>query len=103
MHDEPRLLLADFLREPHNYVSIFRAIAFGARTPKEISGLSGLDEKRISQYLNVLSNTGFIARRVPVTQESSYRLGRHFITDPFLRFLLSFSRAPSVSIGFRGG
>jgi AAA+ ATPase superfamily predicted ATPase len=90
MHDEPRLLLADFLREPHNYVSIFRAIAYGARTPKEISGLSGLDEKQIPQYLNVLSNTGFIARRVPVTQEPGSRLGRHFITDPFLRFYYRF-------------
>ena len=90
MHDEPRLLLADFLRDPHNYVSIFRAIANGAATPKEIARFSGLDEKHIPQYLNVLTDTGFIARRVPVTQPPASRLGRHFITDPFLRFYYRF-------------
>lgn len=90
MHDEPRLLLADFLKEPHNYVSIFRAIANGARTPKEIASFSGLDAKHIPQYLNVLAETGFIARRVPVTQPPTSRLGHHYITDPFLRFYYRF-------------
>lgn len=89
-HDEPRLLLSDFLHQPHNYVSIFRAIANGAGTPKEIARLSGLDEKHIPQYLNVLAETGFIARKVPVTQPLTSRLGRHFITDPFLRFYYRF-------------
>lgn len=84
------MLLADFLRDPHNYVSIFRAIANGAATPKEIARSSGLDEKHIPQYLNVLTETGFIARRVPVTQPPASRLGRHFITDPFLRFYYRF-------------
>jgi AAA+ ATPase superfamily predicted ATPase len=90
LHDEPRLLLADFLHEPHNYVSIFRAIASGAGTPKEIARFSGLDAKHIPQYLTVLTDTGFLARRVPVTQPPASRLGRHFITDPFLRFYYRF-------------
>jgi uncharacterized protein len=90
MHDEPRLLLADFLRDIHNYVSIFRAIANGAGTPKEIAHFSGLEEKQVPQYLNILTDTGFIARRVPVTQPPASRLGRHFITDPFLRFYYRF-------------
>jgi AAA+ ATPase superfamily predicted ATPase len=90
LHDEPRLLLADFLHELHNYVSIFRAIASGAGTPKEIARLSGLDEKHVPQYLNTLIDTGFIARRVSVTQSLTSRLGRHFITDPFLRFYYRF-------------
>lgn len=90
LHDEPRLLLADFLHQPHNYVSIFRAIANGAGTPKEISRFSGLEEKHVPQYLNMLVETGFIARRVPVTQPPASRLGRHSITDPFLRFYYRF-------------
>ncbi len=90
LHDEPRLLLAEFLHDPHNYVSIFRAIAYGAGTPKEIARLSGLEEKHVPQYLNVLSDTGFITRRVPVTQPPASRMGRHFITDPFLRFYYRF-------------
>jgi uncharacterized protein len=101
LHDEPRLLLADFLRDPHNYISIFRAIANGAGTPKEISRFSGLDEKHIPQYLSVLSETGFIARRVPVTQSPSSRLGRHFIRDPFLRFYYRFlaKRQSQLALG----
>ena len=90
LHDEPQLLLADFLRDPHNYIAIFRAIANGAGTPKEIARFSGLDEKHVPQYLNILTDTGFIARRVPVTKAQSSRLGRHFITDPFLRFYYRF-------------
>lgn len=90
LHDEPRLLLADFLRDPHNYISIFRAIANGAGTPNEIAHVSGLKEKHVPQYLSVLTETGFIARRVPVTQPPASRMGRHFITDPFLRFYYRF-------------
>jgi uncharacterized protein len=101
LHDEPRLLLADFLRDPHNYIAIFRAIANGAGTPKEISGFSGLDEKHIPQYLSVLTETGFIARRVPVTQPTSSRSGRHFISDPFLRFYYRFlaKRQSQLALG----
>lgn len=90
LHDEPRLLLSDFLRSLSNYVAIIQAIANGAATPKEIARFSGLEEKQIPQYLNVLTETGFIARRVPVTQPTTSRLGRHFITDPFLRFYYRF-------------
>jgi uncharacterized protein len=101
MHDEPRLLLADFLRDPHNYVAIFRAIAGGAATPKEIARESGLDEKNIPQYLNILTDTGFIARRTPLTRPPVSRLGRHFITDPFLRFYYRFlaRRQTQLAIG----
>lgn len=36
MQAEPRLLLQDFIQDPHNYVSILRAIAGGDRTQKTI-------------------------------------------------------------------
>ncbi len=101
LHDEPQLLLADFLCDPHNYIAIFRAIANGAGTPKEIARFSGLDEKHVPQYLNILTDTGFIARRVPVTKAQSSRLGRHFITDPFLRFYYRFlaGRQSQLALG----
>jgi AAA+ ATPase superfamily predicted ATPase len=86
MQAEPRLLLQDFIREPHNYVSILRAIAIGARTQKEIMARSGLAQGHVSKYLNVLQETGFVERRVPVTAAQSSRLGRYHITDPYLRF-----------------
>lgn len=90
VQDEPRLLLQDFVSDIHNYVSILRAIAQGYRTPKEIASASGLNDKHISMYLSTLIGTGFVERRVPVTESASSRLGRHHITDPFLRFYYRF-------------
>jgi hypothetical protein len=90
MQAEPRLLLQDFVQEPHNYVSILRAIAEGARTQKEIGGRAGLAQGHISKYLSVLREAGFVERRVPVTATESSRLGRYHVTDPYLRFYYRF-------------
>jgi AAA+ ATPase superfamily predicted ATPase len=39
---EPRLLLQDFVTEPHNYIAILSAIANGAHTVKNIVSAAGL-------------------------------------------------------------
>jgi len=90
LQDEPRLLLQDFVSEAHNYVAILRAIAYGNRTPKEIAGFTGLAAKHVPAYMAKLVETGFVARRTPVTLPPGTRSGRHFITDPFLRFYFRF-------------
>jgi AAA+ ATPase superfamily predicted ATPase len=90
LHDEPSLLLQDFISGTHNYVAILRAMAYGHRTPKEIGGFTGLPETHIPSYLRKLIDTGFVTRRVPVTASPSSRLGRHHIIDPFLRFYYRF-------------
>lgn len=90
LQDEPRLLLQDFINDPHNYVAILRAIAHNARTPKEIGLYSGLNDRHVPAYLSRLVETGFVERRVPVTEPPGSRLGRHYITDPFLRFYYRF-------------
>jgi len=101
LQDEPRLLLQDFVSEVHNYVAILRAIAHGFRTPKEIAGNAGLNDRHVSMYLSNLVNTGFVERRVPITQTESSRLGRHHISDPFLRFYFRFlsSRQAQLAMG----
>ncbi|MCP4419360.1 MAG: ATP-binding protein, partial [Chloroflexi bacterium] len=81
MQAEPRLLLQDFVQEPHNYVSILRAIAGGARAQKEISVRTGLAQGHVSKYLSVLRDAGFVERRVPVTATESSRLGRYHVID----------------------
>ncbi|MGB4802734.1 MAG: ATP-binding protein, partial [Anaerolineae bacterium] len=86
MQAEPRLLLQDFVSDPHNYVGILRAIANDARTQKEIATFTGLVQGHISQYLSILQEAGFVERRAPVTQVERSRLGRYHITDPYLRF-----------------
>ena len=90
MQDEPRLLLHDFVSEPHNYVAILRAIANGQHTPKDIANAAGLRDHHLGMYLNNLLQTGFVERRLPVTENETSRLGRHYITDPFLRFYYRF-------------
>jgi AAA+ ATPase superfamily predicted ATPase len=90
MQAEPRLLLQDFVREPHNYVSIFRAIAAGYRTQKTISNRTGLAQGHVSKYISVLRDAGFIERRIPVTAGDSSRLGHYHIIDPYLRFYYRF-------------
>jgi AAA+ ATPase superfamily predicted ATPase len=101
LHDEPSLLLQDFISDTHNYVGILRALAFGYRTPKEIAGFTGLPETHIPAYLSKLIDTGFIERRIPVTAPPSSRMGRHHIVDPFLRFYYRFlsQRQPQLAIG----
>ncbi len=90
LQDEPRLLLQDFVTDLHNYVAILRALAHGYRTPKEIGGYAGIPDKNVPAYLSNLINTGFVERRVPVAAPESSRAGRHYITDPFLRFYFRF-------------
>jgi len=101
LQDEPRLLLQDFVNELHNYVAILRALAHGYRTPKEIAGFVGIPDKNVPSYINNLIRTGFVERRTPVGAPESSRAGRHFITDPFLRFYFRFlsSRQAQLVLG----
>jgi uncharacterized protein len=101
LQDEPRLLLQDFVNELHNYVAILRALAHGYRTPKEIAGFAGISDKNVPSYLNNLISTGFVERRIPVDAPASSRAGRHYITDPFLRFYFRFlsSRQAQLALG----
>ncbi len=99
--DEPRLLLQDFVSDIHNYVAILRAIAHGYRTPKQIADRAGLNERHISMYLKILIDTGYVERRLPITATIASRLGRHYITDPFLRFYFRFlsERQTQLALG----
>jgi AAA+ ATPase superfamily predicted ATPase len=103
MQAEPRLLLQDFVNEPHNYAGILRAIGGGARTQKEISNRAGLQQGHVSKYLSILQETGFVERRVPVTASERSRLGRYHITDPYLRFYFRFlaPRQSQLEIGIQ--
>lgn len=101
MQSEPRLLLQDFISEPHHYLSVLTAIANGACTPKEITAYTGLPNVQVPKYLSVLSEAGFVERRVSVTATPSSRTGRHHITDPYLRYYFRFlsSRQDQLVLG----
>jgi AAA+ ATPase superfamily predicted ATPase len=101
LQSEPRLLLQDFISDPHNYLSILGAIANGAHVIKEISDVAGLPTGHVSKYLGVLTETGFVERRVPVTEPGPSRAGRYHITDPYLRFYFRFlaDRQDQLALG----
>jgi len=116
MQAEPRLLLQDFINEPHNYVGVLRAtpalapkrsagasVANDARTQGEIAAFSGLAQGHVSQYLSILQDAGFVERRAPVTQGERARLGRYHIVDPYLRFYYRFlaSRQSQLALGIQ--
>lgn len=91
MQEEPRILLQDFINDPHNYVGIMRAIASGAHTSNRLSTRTGLSKGHISKYLGVLRETDFVDRAVPVTEDATKsRRGHYHINDPYLRFYYRF-------------
>ncbi len=102
LQEEPRLLLQDFISDTHNYLSIMQAIAQGSQTQSDISKYTGLSQGHISKYLSVLRNTGFVQRRVPVTEtKEKSRRGHYHITDSYLRFYYRFlaTQQAQVALG----
>jgi len=87
---EPRLLLQDFVSDAHNYNAIVAAVANGAHTVKDIAASTGLPSGHVTKYLSVLTESGFIERRTPVTEDKPSHSGRYHITDPYLRFYFRF-------------
>jgi AAA+ ATPase superfamily predicted ATPase len=101
LQSEPRLLLQDFISDAHNYIAILGAIANGAHATKEIAEVSGLQNVHVPKYLGVLTETGFVERRVPVTEAGPSRAGRYHITDPYMRFYFRFlaDRQDQLALG----
>jgi AAA+ ATPase superfamily predicted ATPase len=101
LQSEPRLLLQDFISDPHNYIAVLGAIANGAHATKEIAEVSGLQNVHVPKYLGVLIETGFVERRVPITDAGPSRAGRYHITDPYLRFYFRFlaDRQDQLALG----
>ena len=101
LQEEPRLLLQDFVSEPQNYIAILSAISKGAHTVKDIGTAAGLPSGHVMKNLSVLADTGFIERRIPVTDSGPSRAGRYHITDPYLRFYYRFlaSRQDQLAMG----
>jgi len=98
---EAQLLLSDYVKELKNYVGILKAIGQGNNTLNDISKPTGIPATQLPAYLNVLSDAGYVARFEPIISLArSTRVGRYYITDPFLRFYFRFiaGRASQLSL-----
>lgn len=100
---EPRLLLQDFVSEPHNYIAILSAIANGAHMLREIVAAAGLPTGHVTKNLSVLIQAGFVERRIPITGRETSRAGRYHIADPYLRYYFRFlaGRQDQLALGIQ--
>lgn len=92
LYDEVRFILIEELKEPKNYFSILRAIAFGRTKLNEIVQQSGLSRGMVANYLDVLQNIRIVERRIPITEEKPHksRKGIYRLQDNFFRFYFRF-------------
>lgn len=92
LNNETRFLLLEELREPRNYFSILKAIAFGATRVNDIVQASGLDRGMVAKYLDILQSLRIIRRELPVTEHlpEKSRKGIYIIKDNYFRFWFRF-------------
>ncbi len=102
MQEEPLWLLQDFITDPYNYVGIMQAIARGDRTSARICNRTGLPKGHVSRYLSILRDTGFVERRIPITESAKSRRSRYYVTDPYLRFYYHFLSAQKTQLAIGG-
>lgn len=92
LHDEPRFLLLQELRDPSRYFSVLQAIAGGRTRMNEIAQSAGIAASSISFYLNTLQEMGLVERVVPATEGQSHKSKRgiYRLLDHYFRFWFRF-------------
>ncbi|RLT40401.1 MAG: ATP-binding protein [Chloroflexi bacterium] len=92
LHDEPRFLLLQELRDPSRYFSVLQAIAGGRTRLNEIAQSAGISTSSISFYLNTLQEMGLIERAVPATESQAHKSKRgiYRLLDHYFRFWFRF-------------
>ncbi len=88
--NEGRVLIEQELHEPRVYLAILERLAAGPQEVNEIAQHAGLDSRRVSKYLSVLTGLRLVSRTVPAGAGPDSRDGRWQLDDPFLRFWFRF-------------
>ncbi|MGH3280043.1 MAG: ATP-binding protein [Trebonia sp.] len=88
LYDEPRHLLreGEGIRDPGTYLSILRAIAYGATQHNEIAQQAKATSAGLAPKLARLEDLGYIERRFPLTADEREQRPGYHIEDPFFRF-----------------
>ncbi len=86
LKDELDFLMRYEFSDVTTYKKILEAIAFGKNTPKEIRDYIKVKHSDLTPYLSNLIETGFVVRRVPVTECVRSKKGRYYISDNFVAF-----------------
>jgi len=92
LHDEPRFLLLQELRDPSRYFSVLQAVAGGRTRLNEIAQSAGIAPSSISFYLNTLQEMRLVERVVPATESQPHKSkqGIYRLLDHYFRFWFRF-------------
>ena len=91
LHDEPRALLLDDLRDTTQAASILSLIGRGCHRVSEIAGRLGKPATSLGRPLARLIDMGLVERQVPFgAPERGGKRSLYRIADPFLRFWFRF-------------
>lgn len=92
LHDEPRFLLLQELRDPSRYFSVLQAVAGGRTRMNEIAQSTGIASSSISFYLNTLQEMRLVERLVPATESQPHKSKRgiYRLLDHYFRFWFRF-------------
>ena len=80
-------LMAEELREVATYMNILTAIAMGNTKANEIANFSGIEQRKIYPYLEILESLGFIKKQYPLFGKKGII---YLLNDNFLDFWFKF-------------
>lgn len=88
LYNEVEFILMEELREPRNYFTILRAIAFNKTRVSEIVNETGFEKSILHKYFFALENLRIIRKEVPVTEKNPLksRKGIYKLQDQFFKF-----------------
>lgn len=88
LYNEVEFILMEELREPRNYFTILRAIAFNKTRVSEIVNETGFEKSILHKYFFALENLRIIQKEVPVTEKNPLksRKGIYKLQDQFFKF-----------------
>lgn len=90
LFNEVETLLRMELQETHLYKRIMEAINSGASTFRDIREQIDEESAKISKYINVLINLGFIKREIPCGEKEKTRNTLYSISDNYFAFYFAF-------------
>ena len=88
LYNEVEFILLEELREPRNYFTILRAIAFNKTRVSEIVNETGFEKSILHKYFFALEDLRIIQKEVPVTEKNPLksRKGIYKLQDQFFKF-----------------
>lgn len=90
---EGERLLAQAFRQPHIYHAVLCSVACGAMHMKEIAEAVGMSVNKVSKYVGVLLDTGFLQKLVPadeMLEEKQHKNTCYVLQDTMLCFWYQF-------------